>query len=89
MKVVIISEIEFIELSEHGPIELYCEVCRMNTWHKPAFTQIIKSLRPEILEDEKGNIIAIPDLEDAFIVSCKKCGEHIIARWGRTIVFPP
>jgi len=41
------------------------------------------------VDEETGNQIEIEDVEDAYIVSCDKCGNHLIAKMERELSPPP
>jgi len=88
MKTIIISGVELIELSEGDGIELYCEVCKSNTIHKP-IVQMGRGRMIDMGYTEEGDKIEVEDVEDAYVVQCDNCGNTVIAKRGRTLIPPP
>lgn len=70
VRTVAISVLEFLDLCAWENIGIYCEICKKNMPHKP------------IEQIGEGKTI---EKEDAYVVSCVKCGNHVVARYvGKT-----
>lgn len=65
-RTVAISVLEFLDLSAGENIEIYCEICKTKMPHKP------------IEQVGEGKTTG---KEDAYVVSCLKCGNHVVARY--------
>jgi len=86
MKRINLTSRELVELSDGDGIERYCDNCKSNTNHTP-IVQIGRGTLTNFGTERINGVefdIEIPDIEDAYLIQCEKCGNTIIARWDHT-----